>query len=224
MNDYSAIRHTLAAIARDLARQHKDRLDELKSWERHIDRPDFLWHFLLQSFGTMGRAAGWAGLSKPENYNRVRYEALGALPAAERAAVAERACRDGKVRMPSIKAGYIAGCFERIQKMGGPDAAKKQLFALRGRDAKIQFLKGFPGIGDKYARNILMDVYHSDFRDSIAVDARIKDLSRSLGLEFSNYTEHEQFYLDVAREAGLNGWELDRLIFNYLPEFRARLR
>jgi hypothetical protein len=137
MSDHSAISHKLAAVARALARKHKDRLDDLKSSERHMGRPDFLWHFLLQSFGTMGRAAGWAGLSKPENYNRLKYEALGALPAAERTAVAERACRDGKVRMPSIKSGYIVGCFERIQKLGGPEAAKEQLFALRGRDAKI---------------------------------------------------------------------------------------
>src|SRR5918996_1254754 len=224
MNDYLAIRHKLAAVARALAGEHKDRLDELKSSERHMQRPDFLWHFLLQSFGTMGRAAGWAGLSKPENYNRVRYEALAALPAAERTAVAEGACRDGKVRMPGIKADYIVGCFEHIQKMGGPEAAKKQLFQLRGRDAKIQFLKALPGIGDKYARNILMDVYHPDFRDSIAIDARIKSLSQSLGLTFPTYDQHEQFYLDVAREAGVDGWELDRLIFNYLPEFSARLR
>jgi hypothetical protein len=224
MNNYSAIRHKLAGIARSLASEHKDRLDELKSSERHMKRPDFLWHFLLQSFGTMGRAAGWAGLSKPENYNRITYEALAGLPTNERAAVAERACRDGKIRMPTIKAGYIAGCFEHVHRMGGPVAAQKQLLELRGRDAKIHFLKAFPGIGDKYARNILMDVYHPDFRDCIAVDARIKDLSRTLGLEFSSYAAHEQFYLDVAREAGLNGWELDRLIFNYLSEFRARLQ
>src|SRR5215510_6242268 len=208
MSDYSAIRHNLAAFARTLAREHKKHLDELKSSERDMQRPDFLWHFLLQSFGTMGRAAGWAGLSKPENYNRLKYEALAALPAAERTAVAERACRDAKVRMPSIKAGYIVGCFERIQKLGGPEAAKQQLFALRGRDAKIQWLKTLPGIGDKYARNILMDVYHPDFRDSIAIDARFKSLSASLGLQLSSYADHEQFYLDVARAAGLNGRDL----------------
>ena len=172
----------------------------------------------------MGRAAGWAGLSKPENYNRVTYAALAALPASERLAVAECACRDGKVRMPGIKARYIVGCFDRIQKLGGPEAAKKQLLQQSGREGKIQFLKAFPGIGDKYARNILMDVYHPDFRDSIAIDARIKDLSQFLGLQFPNYAQHEQFFLDAAREAGLNGWELDRLIFNYLEEFRSRLR
>ncbi len=224
MTDYSTIRVKLATIAKDLAAKHKGRLDDLKAWERHLKRPDFLWHFLLQSFGTMGRAAGWAGLSKPENYNRITYEALAALPDNQRLSVAESACRDGKVRMPGIKADYIVRCFNRVKQLGGPEAAKKQLLQLPEREAKIRFLKTFHGIGDKYARNILMDVYHPDFRDSIAIDARIKDISKLLGIAFPNYHLHEQFYLDAAHDAGLNGWELDRLMFNYLHEFRSRLR
>ena len=68
-----------------------------------------------------------------------------------------------------------------------------------------------------------MDVYHEDFRDSIALDIRIKAISEALGLSFPSYTEHEQFYLDVAWEAGLNGWELDRLLFNFRPEVEVRL-
>jgi hypothetical protein len=69
-----------------------------------------------------------------------------------------------------------------------------------------------------------MDVYHPEFRDSIAIDARIKDISQILGISFQNYAQHEQFYLDAAHEAGLNGWELDRLMFHYLQEFRTLLR
>jgi hypothetical protein len=84
-------------------------------------------------------------------------------------------------------------------------------------------LKKFPGIGDKYARNIMMDVYHPDFRDSIAVDARINAISNALGLSFASYRDHEAFYLDVAKEAGLNGWELDRLLFNFRTEVESRL-
>lgn len=81
---------------------------------------------------------------------------------------------------------------------------------MPGREAKIRFLESFPGIGPKYARNMMMDVYHEDFRDSIALDVRIN-------------VEHEAFYRDAAREAGLNGWELDRLLFNYQSQVMARL-
>jgi hypothetical protein len=70
----------------------------------------------------------------------------------------------------------------------------------------------------------MMDVYHEDFRDSIAIDARIKALSRSWGLSFGSYFEHEAFYLSVAADAGINGWELDRLMFNFQSEFLARVR
>jgi hypothetical protein len=59
----------------------------------------------------------------------------------------------------------------------------------------------------------MMDVYHEDFRDSIAVDARIKKVSAAHGLSFGAYAEEEDFYLNVARKAGLNGLELDRLMF-----------
>jgi hypothetical protein len=68
------------------------------------------------------------------------------------------------------------------------------------------------------------DVYHEDFRNSIAIDARIKAVSETLGLSFSTYVEHEDFYLSVAKAAGLNGWELDRLIFNFKAEFLALVK
>ena len=50
-----------------------------------------------------------------------------------------------------------------------------------------------------------MDVYHPDFRDSIAIDWRIEKISRALGVTFGSYLEEEQFYLHAAHAAGLNG-------------------
>jgi hypothetical protein len=69
----------------------------------------------------------------------------------------------------------------------------------------------------------MMGVNHEDFRESIALDVRIKKISEAVGLSFPSYADHEAFYLDVAREAGLDGWELDRLLFNFRPEVEARL-
>ena len=57
--------------------------------------------------------------------------------------------------------------------------------ACREKTAKIQFLKTFKGIGQKYARNMMMDVYDKDFRDSIAIDARIDGILDKLGLKLS---------------------------------------
>jgi hypothetical protein len=69
---------------------------------------------------------------------------------------------------------------------------------------------------------MLMDVYHPDFRDSIAIDQRILSISEVLGLSFKNYNEHEDFYLSVAKDAGLNGWELDGLT-RFREEFLKEL-
>ena len=80
------------------------------------------------------------------------------------------------------------------------------------------------GIGPKYSRNMLMDIFHPDFRDSIAIDQRILSISRLLELRFKNYNEHENFYLDVADGAGLSGWELDRLMYRFTDEFLDALK
>jgi hypothetical protein len=92
-----------------------------------------------------------------------------------------------------------------------------------GRESKLQSLKTFSGVGDKNAWNIMMTVYHEEFRDSIAIDARIKTLSLAWGFSFRSYTAHEAFYLSIAAYAGLNGWELDRLMFNFKKDFLARV-
>lgn len=226
MEDYSQIRRRVAAVAKSLAKEKKQKLDELKAEEKQLDRPDLLWHYLLQSFATMRGVRGWAGLiGNQNNYQKVTYQALAKLPDSKRLAVAEQTCRDAKVNYPARKAIYIVESFNRVAQLGGPEAAKQELLKQPGRDAKIRFLKGFLGIGDKYARNMMMDVYHPDFRDSIAIDSRVAGLSEFLGLSFPRgaYDQHEQFYLAVAEEAGLNGWELDRLIFNFRDEFFSRL-
>ena len=133
--------------------------------------------------------------------------------------VVKSVCRNAKVRMPDKKANFILGCFKVVSDFGGLKQTKENLLSAQGREQKMKFLKQFPGIGPKYARNIMMDVYHEDFRNSIAIDVRIKAISEALGLSFKNYQEHEAFFLKVAGEADLNGWELDRLMYNFRDDF-----
>ena len=220
MSSIVAVRGNLVKVAKKLAHEKAEELGWLKSQHDQLQRPDFLWHYLLQSFSTMGGSVGAAGLiADRRNYSRVRYDLLAKLWSDARALQVELTCRAAKVRWPATKARYILGCFDRVQNLGGLKAAKQLLLAEQGRDAKIRFLKTFPGIGDKYARNIMMDVYHEDFRDSIAIDARIQGVSDAWGISFGSYKEQESFYLTVAREAGLNGWELDRLMYGFDRKF-----
>lgn len=223
--DPEQAKQRLATAARQVANEYALKLDELKANYSDFERPDFVWHYLLQSFATMGKAAGWQGLiGNHTNYSLVTYPALDALDGPARMAQAQLACRNGKVRMPDRKANFIVACFESVHDMGGPAAARLKLINAPGREAKIAFLRTFPGIGPKYARNIMMDVYHPEFRQSIAIDSRIQSITDLLGLTFSSYESHERFYLEAAEQAGLNGWELDRLMFNALDRFKVLLR
>lgn len=86
--------------------------------------------------------------------------------------------------MPNRKTEFILACFEKVKELGGPKATKKVLLSLNGREEKIAFLDAFPGVGPKYARNIMMDVYHEEFRKSIAIDVGIAAISKTLGLRF----------------------------------------
>ena len=207
-----------------MAAEKHNEIELLKQEYCGLSRSDFIWHYLLQSFSTMGRTSGWHGLiGNKNNYQRVTYNALVALSPEDRRVQVWQVCREAGIRMPDKKADYILGCFDYVNRLGGLEITKSTLLAQPGREAKIRFLQTFPGIGPKYARNIMMDVYHEDFRDSIALDVRIKAISDSLGLSFSSYTEHESFYLSVAKDAGINGWELDRLLFNFSTEVESRL-
>jgi thermostable 8-oxoguanine DNA glycosylase len=215
----------LVSALKEVANQKVDMLNEHKKGYDGLERPDFLWHFLLQSFSTMGRSSGWDGLiGNKTNYNQVTFQELDSLPEKEREEQVIAVCRKAKIRMPDQKAEYILKCFKQVKELGGPEAAKESLLSLKGRDLKIKFLRQFHGIGQKYARNIMMDVYHEDFRNSIAIDVRIKAISTLLDIDFKTYEEEEIFYLESAKKAGLNGWEVDRLLYNFRSTFENLLK
>ncbi|MEZ6096043.1 MAG: hypothetical protein R3C03_17770 [Pirellulaceae bacterium] len=215
------VRSKLAHAARVLADVKSVKLDELKSNARDLEREDFIWHYLLQSFSTQGNSKGYFGLiQNPANYELVRYPKIGSIPAADREQHLFQVLKASKVRYPSVKARNLVKCFDIISGMGGLKSARDRLLECAGRDGKVKFLKQFPGIGEKYARNMMMDVYHEEFRDSIAIDSRIESISEAWGLDFNRYDGHEGFYLSVADRAGLNGWELDRLLYWFTEFFK----
>lgn len=221
--DSESRRQRLIGAFRHLTPDMKETLRKRKEegLERR-DRPDFIWHSLLQSFATMGNARGWDGLvGNKANYNLVTFEALSGLDSVERLERLDKVLRASKVRMPGKKAVWLDLNYELIVEMGGPEEARRQALAQNGREGKVAFMQRFPGIGDKYARNIWMDVYHPDFHDTIAIDLRIKKITEALGYLFkpTEYGEHERFYQDIAKKANLQGWELDRLLFHYTDHF-----
>jgi hypothetical protein len=204
----------------------RDRLDKLKAeGVRNQNRSDFIWHFLLQSFSTMGNSRGFAGLiENRDNYDCVTFDALAQVSPSERLSILQQTLKRAKVRMPLKKAQWLVQNFGIVQRLGGPLAVRDLAFKQAGTTAKIAFLKQFHGIGEKYARNVWMDIYHPDFRNTIAVDERIKRVSDELGVAIVEYQQHERFYQGIATEAGLEPWEVDRLLYHFRDEFLKELR
>jgi endonuclease III len=166
----------------------------------------------------MGNSRGATLMTDASLHDCITYQAIARLTPKQRRAILRKTLAAAPVRMAERKADWLCKNFRRIQRDGGPDKVKTMLCACSGRDEKITFLRTFHGIGPKYARNILMDAYHREFRDSIAFDDRLKKVANALGLKFSRYEDAERFFLDVAGAAGLSGWELDRLLYNAIEK------
>lgn len=217
-----------AALIRALG----ERTPEMEKWIGRMSDPDpkyeqqdFVWHLLLQSFATWGSSRGFDGLiNTEENYRRVTYGRLKEISAQRRPEHVEEVLRDADVRYPESKSEYLSENVEIIREMGGLQAAREKALARPDAESKIEFMKQFKGIGPKYARNIWMDARHPDFRDKVALDQRIRGITELLGREFESYEAEEDFYLSVAEEAGLTGWELDRLLYNYTDYFKAAIK
>jgi hypothetical protein len=47
--------------------------------------------------------------------------------------------------------------------------------------------------------------------------------TKALDHAFKTYEEKGRFYREIAQQAGLQGWELDRLLYNYTDHFLAAI-
>lgn len=219
------VRKQLIEIARSLATRHADGIRQLKAKAKELSQPDWFWHSLLISASTWGNSRGYKGLIQNKvNYKRLSFATLKGLSVGARKSELRKVLSAAKVRMSDKKAIYLHRNFARVEQFGGPSATKRHLLKLKGKDAKIKFLQTFDGIGWKYSLNMMMDVYHPDFRECVAVDARIKGVSKGLGLTFKSTPEEAQFYLGVAHDAKLEGWVLDRLMYHCKDEFICALK
>lgn len=198
----------------------KQTLEEKKQTGKDIsERDDFIWYVLLTSLSTQGRSKGYEGLiDNLDNYNLVKYETLEPLSETQRYQSIEKALMNSKVRFPRRKALLLAYNYELIQKIGGAKTVKSHLFSLDGYESKRRFLMQFKGIGPKYSRNIMMDIYHPESLWSIAIDSRLEAILKELGIPEKNHAVGEQFFLDVAKECHIDGWTIDRILYNFKDE------
>jgi len=126
-----------------------------------------------------------------------------------------RALEEANVpRWRQIKAQHLSANYELVNQLGGPVDATIEMLKQEGRQSKMQWLLQFHGVGAKYSRNIWMDICDPDFCNSIALDARVKTFAEKLGFDRNSNTL-EADLLEFAKSCKLNGWEFDRLVFNF---------
>jgi len=208
------------------------KLQELKQkGRRWWKRDDIIWFEIVLSLSTLRGSYGSQivvddeGRIDEHRYGSVAFRTLEQVDPDHRYSYLESRLY-GNVAMHPTKAEAMVSNFQRVKESyGGPQGVKKAFKQKDGVQAKMEFLKQFDWIGEKYARNIPMDLYLEDFREFIAIDTRIEGILRECGYPFENrgYDNHEQFLQAIAAELGLEPWELDRTLYNFEDEILAAM-
>ena len=213
-------RKLLVRFLRERDATHEGRLAEMREQAEVLrQRVDVIWRLLLQSAATMGNSRGWKGLFGVSGDSMlstlVAFDAVSAIRQDLRVSYIEPILQTASVRMPRQKAERLAKNHTKISELGGLAATRKSAFDQPTRELKIAFMKRFDGIGDKYARNVWMDLCDSHFRDSIAFDERLKKIAVAMGARFERYEAAERYFVALASESGREPWEVDRLLYHF---------
>lgn len=195
----------LLQAAADRAAEIERSRRDAEAWGRH---PDWPWNGIILSAATQGGSARWAKVS-------LRYDDELSWSALSAAAPEERRRRLESVgRFWRRTADRLEKLRDRIEAVGGPAAIREKLQPMDAA-AIIDFWKSMPSFGDKYSRNIMMDIYDHRFRTAhFAIDSRIKSLLPFLGLRKTRgYTETEAQLAALAASLGMDAWTLDRLLY-----------
>jgi hypothetical protein len=194
-------------------------LEKLKSESAQFgEHPDWPWIGLVLSGATRGGSWRWEKSVKPRYEDELSWSAISELAAEERRVRLETVGRFWRQTAIWLEHAYL-----NVHAAGGPLAVRERLSQMSANDV-INYWKSFKGVKDKYARNIMMDIYHPNFRkDFFAIDSRLEALLPILGYAGQrNYLSMERFLLDLSREVGLNAWDLDRLLYSKHSEIKQQ--
>lgn len=213
-------RYELTVFLRNAAYEHRDRLEHTKNeaqrWGTH---PDWPWNGVVLSAATRGGSARWNRNVEPRYEAELSWKALDGLPADE-----IRRRFESVGRFWRRTADWLEAVYRHVRDSGGPTKIRVTLAHLNTEEV-IAFWTAFPDVGNKYARNIMMDIYDPRFREGrFAIDSRIKSLLPGLGYQDRNHYDAQEAFLDaLATDVGIEGWELDRLLYQAHQRITARL-
>lgn len=176
-------------------------------------QPDILWRRLCSVTATSGSSVNAEAFMQRYETD-LRFEALPKTSRA-RTKVIQSVLASAKVpRMRKRKADDLSENYKIVSALGGPVQATKIMLSLSGKKEKQAWVRQFRGVGQKYSNDIWMSIHDPDFNDAIALDARVKGFAKALGFDVKS-SKLEVELLEFAKNCGLSGWELDRLIYNF---------
>lgn len=217
-------------ILREFLEKDRDRLEKkFEEGARLREREGWAWDVFVQSFATNGGVKRWDAFVAEGGAERVRWDALFADAPGDVAAAASRLQALSVTflapRWAARTGPALIAAFHRFHKEGGPDAVARTWMGHNETGAMLRWLKSFRMIGDKYARNMAMDVSHPLVLDHIALDHRIHALCDLVegAPPRTPYRLREGWLREIAAELGINGWLLDRLLFSRYKEIRAAI-
>ena len=184
--------------------------------------PYWFWDQFLESMCTLGGVKNW-GDKKEQYLHKLDWIYLSGLPSSKRKKIFQDLPNPRWRKRVSL---YLESTFEQTQAMGGPIYIARIYDRLKTPKDKINFLKGFKGIGDKYARNIPMDIADSTFVSHIALDHRINELAKLISdyPSRAQYEKREQYFINLIKPLQIpNAWYLDRLLFSYYQDIKRTL-
>lgn len=199
----------------------KAELDEIRAesveWGKHLEWP---WNGFILSWATYGGSKNWPSRIQPLYNAEYSWEALSSVDEQTRL---NRFSVLGNPRYRSKVAIWAPMVFDRLANPGGPVAARSHYFSLTTARERIAYVMSFSGFGEKYGRNIPMDIYDDLVRDNFALDHRLRTFLAACGYRDVTYARGEELLGELAAELSTDAWTLDRVIYGKLDLLMGRL-
>jgi hypothetical protein len=217
-------------ILRGFLEGYRERLDGLFEEGEQLRRRDgWAWYVFVQSFATNGGVKRWSAFIDAGNAHLISWDALFEGDPDNVEAAAARLEELSHRFLAPPRAGRtrpaLLTALRRFHEAGGPDAMAETWEGHDRTGDLLNWLRTFPMIGQKYSRNMCMDVSHPLILDHIALDHRIHTLCDLVegAPPRTPYRLREEWLRGVAAELGINCWRLDRLMFGQYDEIKAAL-
>lgn len=202
------------------------RLDQLKlKGQGYLNREDFLWYCVVRIFAYIWNEKWYESFVDNEKLiNIISYNSLkNVLDSDEFYGLLVSTFKQWKVELTEERAYQLIKNYELIDAMGWVEKAKEKALRARWVKWKLEFIKQFHGIGNRYWMKLRMDTYHEDFHDQMLITPQISSISKVMWFDFENESQEIYFYKNISNITWLALWDLDRLINEYSNIFLNKL-